>query len=418
MIYRLLFKGDININRRSYLWNLISSVTFSIQSALFLWLVTKISGATDAGAFIILYTVAQTLNSLGNYSIRDFQVSDIRDEFSFKTYYTARWVTCLSMLFLATIYCYYKKLDPTRSIVLICLVGYRFIECIEDVYHGHIQSKGRFDITSICMSIRIVISSAAFCISYIATGNQIIASAVLLLAALLVYKSLLNTVKREFKNLQPSFSFSFVPKLLATCFPVFVGAFLYTYLINAPKYAIDNLLNQEIQTVFNILFMPIFVINILSMFVYKPQLVQMSQLWNGHDIRHFYKQMIKQTLTVVFLTIIVMIGGGLIGLHILELIYGLPLMTYRNLFVILLGFGGIAAIAYYFNALIVIIRKQRFILIGYLSALLISIVFTDRLVYSYNIEGAGFAYGLIMTFLMVFYLIVIILTMARVKHVN
>ena len=41
------------------------------------------------------------------------------------------------------------------------------------------------------------------------------------------------------------------------------GAFLFNYLANAPKYAIDANLSEEYQTIFSILFMPIFVINIL-----------------------------------------------------------------------------------------------------------------------------------------------------------
>ena len=415
MIRRLLFDGEININRRAYLWNLVSSMAFSLQSALFLWFANRFSGTAEAGSFILLFTVAQTLYSLGNYNIRDFQVSDIRGEYSFATYYSTRWITSLIMLLIAIGYCAFKRLNGTRSMVLLCLVGYRLIECIEDVYHGHIQRKGRFDVTSICMSLRIAIASLAFCIGYLVTNNQVIASGLLLLAALVAYIYLTRILRQEYPDLKPSLSLSAVSRLLRDCFPVFIGAFLYTYLINAPKYAIDNCLAQEAQTVYNILFMPIFVINIFSMFVYKPQLVQMSELWNRHDIREFRRRMIRQTLIVICFTAAAMIGGGLIGLKLLELIYGVPLMAYLDLFVLLLCFGGVAAIAYYFNSLIIIIRRQQFILVGYVSALIMSLLFTNRLVIHYQIRGAGYAYGLIMVSLMLFYLLVIVVNLSRTK---
>lgn len=413
MIHRLLFKGKINIDRRAYLWNLVSSMAFSLQSALFLWIAARVSGAAEAGAFIILYTVAQTLYSVGNYNIRDYQVSDVRNEYGFQTYYTTRWITGLAMLALALGYCLYKRLDWSRCTVLFCLASYRLIECFEDVYFGDVQKNGRFDVASICMSLRIMVSSLAFCVGYAVTGDDVAASAVLVLASLAMYILLMRAVKREFRELKPSISFDSVWKLLASCFPIFIGAFLYNYLINAPKYAIDNVLSQEVQAVYNILFMPIFVINIFSMFVYKPQLVQMSRLWNAGDVAQFRGRMVRQVLIVAGFTVVAMLGGGLIGLRLLQLIYGLPLMEYVDLFVLLLGFGGIAAVAYYFNALIIILRKQHFILIGYVSALLISLLATERLVRAYSLRGAGYAYGLIMGFLMLFYMAVISATMVK-----
>lgn len=415
MIHRLLFEGKINVNRRAYLWNMVSSLAFSMQSALFLWIATKVSGVTEAGSFIILFTVAQTLYSLGNYNIRDFQVSDVRGEYSFSTYYSARWFTCLLMLLAAGGYCAFKHLSGTRGLVLMCLVGYRFIESFEDVNHGLIQRKGRFDVTTICASIRILIASLAFCIGYLVSGSPLVASLTLLMVSLAVYCCLMHLLRTKYADLKPAISLSAVSRLLTACFPVFIGAFLYTYLVNAPKYAIDNCLAQDAQTVYSILFMPIFVINTFSMFVYKPQLVQMSELWNHRDIPAFRRRMIRQTLIVICFTAAAMIGGGLIGLKLLELIYGVPLMAYVDMFVILLGFGGVAAIAYYFNALIIIIRRQQFILVGYVSALIMSLLFTNRLVIHYQIRGAGYAYGLIMVSLMLFYLLVIVVNLSRTK---
>ena len=398
------------------MWNLVSSIAFSVQSALFLWVATYVAGAVDAGLFIFLFSVAQTLNAVGNYNARDFQVSDVLEEYSFPTYYTTRWITCAVMLLGAVAYSLIKGLNATGCSVFLCLIGYRFIECVEDVYHGHVQRKGRFDVTSICMSIRIIISSLAFCIGYFLFANQVIATALLVVVSLAVYLVLIRIVKKEFCDLKPALEFKSVLKLLKDCFPVFIGAFLYTYLINAPKYAINDYLTQEIQTTYNILFMPVFVIVILSMFIYKPQLVRMSVLWNDRETGVFLRQMIIQVAIVVLFTIAVVVGGEIIGLRLLELIYGVPLMQYRSLFALLLGFGGMMAAAYYFSALITIVRKQHFILIGYLAALAVSLLFTGRLVSRFQIRGACFAYGLTAAFLMCFFLAVIVIAYVKAKR--
>ena len=263
MIHRLLFEGQINIQRRTYVWNMLSSMFYSVQSALFLLVATRVAGEAEAGSFIILFTVAQTLNTVGNYNIRDFQVSDVREEYGFPVYLTTRLITCAVMLALAMAYCFWKHLSSGAATVMICLAAYRMLECLEDVFHGAIQRAGRFDVASICMTSRIILSSTGFCVVYILSGSQIPASVALLAVCAVTGTYLLHVVRAEFRSVTPiRLSLEGIPRLLVACFPIFIGAFLYTYLINVPKYAIADLMNAEVQTVFNILFMPAFVINI------------------------------------------------------------------------------------------------------------------------------------------------------------
>ncbi|MBQ3278591.1 MAG: hypothetical protein IJG94_05455, partial [Clostridia bacterium] len=111
MLKKLLFGREENASRRAYVWNMVSSLIFSLQSALFLLVVTRAGGTEDAGRFMIYFTVAQTLSAVGGYSIREFQVSDLREEYPFSAYYTTRWVTCLAMLVLAGGYSILKGLS-------------------------------------------------------------------------------------------------------------------------------------------------------------------------------------------------------------------------------------------------------------------------------------------------------------------
>lgn len=413
MLHKLLFEGKINIQRRAYIWNIVSSVMFSMQSAVFLLVLTRVGGEREAGAFIILFTVAQTLNTVGNYSIRDFQVSDIREEYSFASYYTTRIITCAAMVLLACSYALWKGLDGRRFVVLMSLVGYRLVEGVEDVYHGDVQRAGRFDVAAICVALRVILSSLAFCIAYLVFRDQAIASLLLVGVCALMYFVSIGIIKGEYRHLVPSIHFGQVKNLLVFCFPLFFGTFLYSYLINAPKYAIDALLGADVQTIYNVLFMPVFVVNILSTFIYKPLIVRMSELWDRRDIPTFIREMARQIGIVAALTSLIVLGGHVIGLRLLELIYGVPIMQYRPIFLMLLAFGGCAAIAFYLNTMITVIRKQFFILAGYGSALILHFFLTNRLVGAYGLRGAALSYGTIVCYLMLFYLTVMIVQCVR-----
>ena len=402
MLKRFLFGKAENASKRAYFWNMVSSIVFSIQSALFLLVVTRAGGAEDAGRFMIYFTVAQTLSSIGGYSIREFQVSDLREEYPFAAYYTTRWVTGITMLAIAAGYGILKGLNGAEFAAFGGLVGYRFVENIEDVYHGHAQRKGRFDVTSLCMSLRMILSSAAFCGCYILTKNLALSTGVMAITSLIAWAVMIRPLKEAFPEMRPGRKFSAVPKMLIACFPIFAGMFLYSYLINAPRYAIDDWMSKEAQTIYGVLFMPVFVVNLLSAFIYRPQLVSLSGLWDRRDIAGFRKAAIRQLAIIAGLTGAMVAGGLIIGLRLLEIIYGVALEEYRTTFGLLLAFGGFTAAAFYLNTLLTIMRKQHFILIGYGSAFLIHLMTTAALVRAQGIAGAGLAYGVIMGFLFLF----------------
>ena len=410
---QLLFAPGIQVERRAYIWNLISSVVFSIQSALFLLVITRAGGPAEAGVFLILFTTAQTLNALGNYSIREFQVSDLREEYPFSSYYTTRWITCLCMAAAAAGYGIIRGVGGNGLAALAGLVAYRFIECMEDVYHGDVQRAGRFDVASVCMSLRIILSTAAFCLCYIISKSLPLSAAVLAVSSLVCYTLLIRPIRRHFPDLKPGRSFDLVPKLLKTCFPLFAGTFLYSYLINAPRYAIDALLTEDAQTIYGVLFLPVLVVNVLSTFIYRPQLVTLSRLWNEGDLSAFRKKIIGQLGLVAGLTGLIVLGGALIGLRLLEIIYGVALEAYRSPFLLLLLFGGFAASAFYLNTLLTVMRKQGWILLAYGAALVMSLLTTNALVKNRGIAGAGLAYGVIMGSLLLFDVCAVIFQIRR-----
>lgn len=71
------------------------------------------------------------------------------------------------------------------------------------------------------------------------------------------------------------------------CWPLFVSSFIMNYLNNAPKYAINTYYDETVQNSYNILFMPAFVINLLSLFVFRPLLTDLARDWEGENIKEF-----------------------------------------------------------------------------------------------------------------------------------
>ena len=159
---------------------------------------------------------------------------------------------------------------------------------------------------------------------------------------------------------------------------------------------------REAQTIFGVLFMPVFSINLLSAFLYRPKLVTLTEAWNRGDGPAFRRAVGLQLILVAGITGAIALFGVTLGWRLLELLYGVSLAEWRGTFGLLLAFGGVTAAAFYLNTLLTVMRRQGFILAGYLLALVVHALATAPLIRARGIHGAALAYGAIMGALLVF----------------
>lgn len=417
-IRKWLLKDDKNILRKSAVWNLVSSIEYSLQSAVLMLIVTRVGGLYDAGVFTIAYTVTQMMATIGSYGMRSFQVSDIKKEYSFGSYLSSRLISILAMIVICMSYSVYQGYDGSKLFIMAMLCCYRIVDDLEDVFHGEMQKSMRLDVASKIMAVRIFIATAAFGITYAVTKSLTVSSVVLTLTAAAVSLYLNLLVSGFFKDITFKLEKTGVVRLLWVCLPICVGGFLYNYLVNAPKYAIDRNLSEETQTIFSILFMPVFVINMLSSFIFKPMIVNMGILWNEGKKKSFIITVAKQMLLITALTIICMLGGWLIGIDVLGFMYGVGLEEYRLLFTLLIAFGGMAALVSFLVVILTIIRRQNYIMLAYGIGVATDWLFIDKIVTEYEIWGAGIIYGVAMSAIAAVLMIVMIASVHRRKGVK
>ena len=201
--------------------------------------------------------------------------------------------------------------------------------------------------------------------------------------------------------------------LFLACLPICVSDFLYNYLINEPKYAIERNLSEEAQAIFSILFMPIFVVNLFSIFIYKPFIARMGIYWENKDIKKFSGIIFKQIVAIVFLTFMMVGGGMTVGLELMEYVYIVELREYKELFMILLIFGGVAALDTFLVVILTVMRKQFCSITAYALAILCVRIFMNKAVCTYGLWGAGIIYGIAMGIVMIVLFSVVFHTLKR-----
>ncbi len=390
--------------KQDYIWNTLGSVMNALASVVLLALVTQALGAYEGGVFAIAFAVAQQFQILGHYEMRPYQATDVEERFSFGVYFASRIITCTLMVVCVLIYALASNGITFEAVLLVLLASLRFFDAFEDVFHGMLQQKGRLDIAGKAFFGRVVAMLGSFSITLLLTRNLLAACIVSFAASLVAFLVLNLRPARNRVKLKPEFRAKDIKDLLLTCLPLFLGSFLFMYVVNAPRYGIESVLTKEFQTYYSILFMPAMVINLLSGFVFKPLLNTLASRWASGQRQAFFAIIAKGLLIVVGVTILALAVGWLMGIPVLSFIYGVSLDGYLPELLVLLiggGFNAAAMICYY---ALITMRRQGGVLVAYGITAAVAFFAVGPAIQAAGLWGASILYSCLMALLFLIFL--------------
>lgn len=418
-----IIKWDIkkeNITRESVIWNIISSGLNSVVSVFLLWVVTWVNNVEDAGIFSLGFATSQMMLTVGNYGMRNFQASDIKEKYSMNIYLASRIVTSTLMMIFASGFVLVKGYGFEKAIITILLCVLRITDAFDDVYGGYFQKKGRLDISGKIMSGRIFSYVIAFSICLIVTNDLILSCLVAIVAAVIMLSVMVFSTKRLFGLHNPKFQWRKIKSLLYECGPLCICAYLFIYLGNAQKYSIDLYMGATEQAYYTYLFMPCFVTNLFVGFALQPMIVKLSDNWLCKKYDKFIKEGILILSGGIIISIIVVVGGSLVGCQILSFIFGVSLLSYRKVLAVLLIGGAFYAFAVIAQVILTVMRRQIYLLIGFGGASIVALSMSNLLVQRIGLLGAGYAYlisSLTLFIILLFMIIVFMLIELKRKNI-
>ena len=397
-----------NIKRDSFIWNMTGSVLLAFQSVILLMILTRTVGLVEAGIFTIAYANANLFLNIGKYGMRNFQVSDVKRQFSFKEYLYSRWITTFAMLVVSVVYIIYASManhytvEKAMTIFWMCL--FKIPDAIEDIYYGDYQKKGRLDIGAKAIAWRLILTIFLFALILVISKDLLIALVISTIFTFIIMSVFIKCTVFDFRETTGR-SWKKIGALLRQCFPLAAGAFLSFYIGNAPKYAIDAALNDELQACYGFIAMPVFVIGLLNNFIFVPILYKMSCLWEERKVKKFIQMTFVQVIIIFVITLVCIIGAYLIGVPVLSVLYSTDLSPYKTELLILLLGGGFLGLSGLLNTMITIIRFQNSLLVGYGIIAAAALFLSDYFVQYWEMFGAALLYTMLMAALCIFFVV-------------
>ena len=272
--------GEKNVTeKKNFVWNMVGSGIFSFVSMALSLCVIQIAGEKVGGVFSIAVTISQMMLYIAFFELRTFLVTDTNRKYTFSQYHGAKILTCTAMMFVSIAYVLVKKYVPYKAVVIILMCLYRMIDGYADIYEGEFQLNGKLYLSGKSMTFRSVLSAIALIVT-LAISKNIVLSILLAIIVSFICVIIFNiNIAKYYGKIKPDCRWNNVKSILYECFPFFIGAFLWVYILSASRIAVDNNMSSQSMSYYQVLFMPVSIVNLFATFFFRPALTSLSELY-------------------------------------------------------------------------------------------------------------------------------------------
>lgn len=401
--------------KKNFIWNMIGSTINAFLSLFLMILVTRINGLNQAGVFTFAFSLACLLQVIGVFSGRAYQVTERNEKITDKDFILNKIITCFIMFLISLIYVSLHNYNTSKNWIIILLVIYKLLEAFAEVFYGIIQKNGELYKVGISLSIKSILSITLFAIINKTTKNVIfslIAMVIIQILTLILYD--LKNANKYMEKRKAQIKNSL--QIMKSGLSIFWVTLLTQYVTSAPKYAIDSLSTNEIQTIYGIIAMPATLIILISQFLIHPFLTKLTALSNEQKIKEFHQVIFKILGCILLIGILANIGAYFLGIPFLEIVYGVPLEKYKMDLLIILSGASCYGMVYIISNVLIILRDNVSQALIFTGVSIASAIISRYLVESKELTGASLSYLVSMSLLLIFYFAYYIIKMKRFKN--
>lgn len=399
--------------KRDFIWNLIGTSINSFNSLFFMIVINHINLKSEAGVFTYAYSLICLFFILATFYNRVYQISK-SDKFSSKDFILYRVLSSIFTVIIVFLFSIINgyNLFKLSVIMLICL--FRMIEAISDAVYGVLQYKGYLYKSGISLSLKGIIGLIGFTlVDYFTKSITLALVSLIILNLAFFYFYDYKNVK---EYLSGKASFNNILLILKETLPIFIYSFLAMYVANICKYMLDYFDTEEAQNIFGIIFMPSTVIGLCSAYIVVPIITSLNDLLKSKKYKEFNMLVSKMMIILVGVGVVAIIAAYVLGIPVLNVLYGMDLSNYKNLLLLVLVGATFYTLANVYSQVLVLLNVHKMQTLIYVVMSIVSTIICYFLISNYKLSGSVYSYVIFMFILLILYLILYFYTLIKRRN--
>jgi O-antigen/teichoic acid export membrane protein len=252
--------------------------------------IAKLGSKALLGDFSLALAITAPIIILSQMQMRQGQVTDVKQEYTFAEYFYARiFLTFAALLVIAAVVGF-GGYSPKLSALILVLGVAKSAESASDIVYGYLQARERMDLVALSMVVKGCLSLAVFIGLLWATGNLLYAATAMAVVwiILLVFldRTLQQRVGREslrFPRRLPRL----IARLTVLSFPLALASGLAALSGNIPRYFLAAWHGSEAVAMYTVAASPLALINLLAYATSQATLARAAGAFQRGDYGSF-----------------------------------------------------------------------------------------------------------------------------------
>ncbi len=354
------------MKNKTLFWNFLSGLLYGANTFIFLLIIATFKNDIDKNTFSFILSLSSFIYLLASMEMRAFQVAN--KEYSFSSYLSIRFLSSTITLLISTIIIYIIYQNNAYLMIFLLFILLKVIEAMTEVIEGNMHQHNDLLGASKSLFIRTFLTLFVFTIIIWLRQNLFLATSTIVILNI-IYCLLLYiwAIKKEQIKLNFHDCYNIFP-ILKKLIPLTIGSCLWFSLFFFPKIRLE-FIDNNLQYILNCLIIPCSFFNLISSFCFKNTLLIFRDTVN--DQKLFIKK-VKHYLILLFLICVPLtIISYYLGIPLLSYLFKVSIKKYNMAFLILIISGELNLISNFCYYMLVILKKPRTILLGYLLSFII-----------------------------------------------
>ncbi len=349
------------------------------------------TSVSNTGLLQLAISVTNIFYSISLYSIRTYQISDIKNKYSNGDYIGTRFVTAAIAVLLCVLYVLILGYSAKSVLCIVFYMLYKLSETFCDVLHGIDQKNYRMDYVGISYILRGVVMTVVFAAVLMITGDllvSIVAMAASTLAVVALYDVRCTS---KFGSVKPIFNKKVIPSLLITCLPAVISTASFTAITSIPRQMLEGMHGEEALGYYGTIATPLVVVQVMATSIFNPMLTELAEFYIDNKITDFVKRLFKNLMLLILIAAFVCLCVAFLGEFAVGLVFGQKFVPYTYLMYGIIGCTTLYVVSWLCTNVLIIMRKLKVCMAASLISLAVSSLLARPFINLFYMNGVSYS---------------------------